>query len=342
MPEINFENIEYDKLDKQKKLAAFFITIGPEATAEILKTFDDAHAESICRDIAEMKAIDEDMKIQITEEFSDIISKSMGVTLGGSGFAQNALMNSRGEYKAANMLSRIAPVSSSSEVIAELSEMQPRQIFNLIRNEHPQTVAFIISHMKKDNATSLLSMLTQKMREDVVELIGAMDGSPVDMVGKVVNTIKKHMDSAEKQSTIHRPGGTAALAELLNGLDKDLTKSLLEKLEEKNPALSAAIRKKMFGFEDLVKLGLPDLQRIARDVDMQDLTIAMKSASPALQDAFFQSVSKRASETLREEINLLGPMKLKDVEAAQDRIIQVVRKLEEEGEISLGDDGEMV
>lgn len=341
MAEINFENIEYSKLDKQKKLAAFLITIGPEAAAEILKTFSDSEAEAICRDIAEMHAIDEELKIKITDEFSEIIGRSMGVTLGGSDFAQNALMNSRGEYKAANMLSRIAPVSSSSEVIAELSEMQPRQIFNLIRNEHPQTIAFIISHMNKDNATMLLSMLSQKLREDVVELIGSMEGAPVEMVGKVVNTIKKHMDSGEN-TTIHRPGGTAALAELLNGLEKDVTKSLLEKLEEKNPALSAAIRKKMFGFEDLVKLGIPDLQRIARDVDMQDLTIAMKSASPALQDAFFQSVSKRAAETLRDEIDMLGPMKLKDVEAAQDRIIQVVRKLEEEGEISLGDDGEMV
>ena len=341
MPEINFESVEYEKLDKFTKLAGFCIIIGKESSSKLIRQMDDTAAEEICRKISEIHALDDGIRTLLIEEFAGIIGNSMELTLGGTHYAHKMLELSRGESKANNMINKIAPVSSSNEIMDELGSMESRQIFNLLKNEHPQTIAFLLSHLNLGKASKVLKLMPSNIREEAVELVGSMEASPVEMLNKVVLALKNHINEIGS-SNVHTSGGVAIVAGLLNNMDKDTCKNLLDKIEEKNAALGAAIRKKMFGFEDLVKLSLNDLQRVAREVDMQDLIIAMKSASAALQEALFQSVSKRAAETLKEELEMLGPMKLRDVEAAQDRIIKVVRVLEEKEEITRGGDGEMV
>jgi len=178
---------------------------------------------------------------------------------------------------------------------------------------------------------------------EVVERLGTIDSTSLDLVGKIVRNLGKHFDN-KVRPTYHRSGGVRVVADLLNGLDKEMSKSLLARLEERNAQLGAAIRKKMFSFEDLSRLVAADLQRVLREVDSANLAVSMKSASDPLKEKIYNSISKRAAESLRDEISMLGPVRLKDVEVAQDAIIQVVRRLEEEGSISLdsGNDSAVV
>ena len=339
MADIAMEKIDYDTLNKVQKLALFMVVIGPEVASELLKGFEDNEIETICREISNFTIVDETTQRKVVEEFSNIISGSLGSLLGGARFAQRTLELAKGDYKAANLLSRIAPVGNSMEVIQEISDMEPRQIHNLIRGEQPQTIAFITSHLSHEKAASLISMLAPDVGEEVVERIGSMEFTSLEHVGRVVGCLKKHFDTKHKP-TMHSSGGVRSVADLLNLMDKETSKSLLVKLEERNPQLGMQIRRKMFSFEDLIRLEISDLQRVTRELEMSDLVIALKSANAALQDKIYKSVSKRAAESIKEEMEMLGPVRLKEVEAAQDRIIQVVRKLEEEGEISLENAGE--
>ncbi|MGF1483010.1 MAG: flagellar motor switch protein FliG [Opitutales bacterium] len=341
MPHINNEPVKYESLSKTQRLAVFLIVIGPQASARLLEGFDDYELEQVCGEISNIRIIDDEMAAAVIEEFSKIIGESMNAILGGNQFAQRALEMARGDYKAASILGRISPVGNTPELIAEISEMEPRQIFNLVRDEQSQTIAFLVSHLNIDKATQVVEMLAPEMREDVIERIGSMDTTSLEMVAKVVTSLKQHISTKERY-TLHHSGGLRQVADLLNNLDKDMSKTLLNKLEERNPGLGAAIRKKMFSFDDLQRLNASDLQRVTREVEMSDLVVAMKSAQAILQEAIFASVSKRAAETLKEEIEMMGPVRLKEVEAAQDRIIQTVRRLEEEEEITLDAEGDKV
>tara|TARA_B100001248_G_C27399098_1_gene468418 strand:- start:8976 stop:10007 length:1032 start_codon:yes stop_codon:yes gene_type:complete len=335
---INFEPIEYNQLSRFQKIAIFFIVIGPDMSSQLLSQFDNEEIEIICKEIANAKIVDHEIQRKVIEEFSEIIGDSMASSLGGSNFARKALELAQGDYQANTILERIEPSKDTAQIIEEIGEMAPRQIFNLMCNEQPQTIAFLVAYLTPEKATEVVSMLNPELREEVLEKMGSMEGVSVSLVQKVVQSLKAHSsteDSANKQER----GGVRFVADIMNILDKDLGKEILANLEEKNPTLGAAIRKKMFSFDDLVRLSISDMQRIAREVEMSDLVVAMKSASNALKETIFSSVSKRAAETLKDELDMLGPVKLKDVEAAQDRIIQVVRKLDEEGEITL-DPGE--
>lgn len=336
--DIRLTQIEYEKLSKSGKLALFLVVVGPEVAAELIKHFDDQEIELVCREISSFALVDQKVQERVIEDFSDIIGESLGAILGGAGFARQTLELAKGDYKATNLLSRIAPVGNSMEVIAEISEMEPRQIHNLVRGEQAQTIAFIISHLNQEKAASLISMLTTEDREEVIERIGTMETTSLEHVGRVVQQLRKHFDTKHKP-TMHQSGGVRSVADLLNLMDKESSKSLLIKLEERNPTLGAAIRRKMFSFEDLIRLDAGDLQRVSRELEMSDLVVALKTANPALQQALLGSVSKRAAEAIKDEMAMLGPVRLKDVEAAQDRIIQVVRRLEEEGEITLDQGG---
>jgi flagellar motor switch protein FliG len=177
-------------------------------------------------------------------------------------------------------------------------------------------------------------MLSPESREEVIERLGTIESTSLELVGKVVRSLGKHFD-VKARPTFHHSGGVRSVADVLNALDKDISKTLLAKIEERNATLGAAVRKKMFSFEDINRLSQQDLQRVMREVDSSNLAVAMKSASEGLRTKIYGAISKRAAESLKEEISMPGPVRLRDVEQAQDAIIQVVRRLEEEGEISL-------
>jgi flagellar motor switch protein FliG len=331
--------IDHKSLSKTQKLAAFLIIIGPECAADLIKQLPDPELENIAREMAALEIIDFDLQEKITDEFCELIGDGLSSVLGGVNYAHRTLERAKGPQMASNILQKAMPPSNSLEIVREFSQMEARQVFNLIKTEQPQTIAFILSYLDTGKVAEVVTLLPATMREEVVERLGSMEAISSEMVAKVLRNLSKHAEGGSRRHTLHKRGGVQAAAQLMNALDKEIGKALITRLEERNAPLGEAIRKKMFSFEDMAKLAARDVQRIMRDVEMADVAIAMKASKDAVRNTIYGAMSKRAADTLREEISMLGPMRLKEVEAAQDRIIAIVRTLEESGEITLGGEG---
>ena len=331
--------MDYSKFTRQQKLASFLVVIGPEAAADVLNQFEDVQIETLCREMAKITLISESMQKQVIEEFSTLVAHSAASALGGMGYAQRTLGIAKGDRRATLMLDRLGQATSSNVVATEIADMEARQIYNLIRYEQPQTIAFILSYLETDKSAEVFNMISQEQREEVLDRLGTIESTSVELASKIARNLGGRLDT-KARPPLNRSGGVRAVADILNLLDKDTSKTLLSRLEERNAKLVAAIRKKLFGFEDLNRLQPADLQRVLREVESGSLGIAMKSASEGLRQKFYGAISKRAAESLKEEVEMLGPVRLKDVEVAQDAIIQVVRRLEEENQISLDSDGD--
>lgn len=331
--------IDYSSLSRRQKLSIFLICIGPEAAAEVLKQFDDAEIEQLCREMSAFPMVPEEVQRQAVEEFTGIVATSVESAMGGLSYAQRMLEVAKGDHKATSIINRVGPTNASVNVVKDISDMEPRQIFNLIKQEQPQTIAFILSYLEPLKAAGVFNLLDGDAREEVLERLGTIESTSIDLVGKIVRSLGRHFNSANR-AAFHNSGGISAVAGLLKGLGKEGSKTQLARLEERNADLGAAVRKKLFSFEDLNRLAASDLQRILREVDSANLALAMKGASDPLRERIYGALSKRAAEGLKEEIELLGPAKRKDVETAQDAIIQTVRRLEEEGQISLDSDSQ--
>ena len=327
--------LDYTTLTRPQKLAAFLVILGSDCAPELLRQLPDPELESVVREMATLEIIDFELQERVTEEFCGLIGNGLSTVLGGLPFTQHALERARGPHVASNILQKAIPPSNSVEAVRELSQMESRQIFNLIKGEQPQTIAFILSYLDAPRVAEIVPLFTPHVREEIVERFGSMEAISSELVGKVLKSLNKHGDSHQQKQTLHRRGGPQAAAKLLNALDKDLSKTLLARIEERNGPLGEAIRRKMFGFEDIARLTPQDVQRILRDVDSSDLALAMKSVRESVRKIIYASMSKRAAESVREEIEVLGSKRVKEVEAAQDRIIQIVRGLEEAGEITL-------
>lgn len=331
--------LDYGKLTRQQKVALFLIIIGPETAAEVLRQFEDTEIELICREMSAFTVVPSEVQRLSLDELSPVVARSVGSALGGLGYAQKTLEIAKGDHKASTIVGRIGPAMGNSvDVIKEISEMECRQIYTLIKGEQPQTIAFLLSYLDSEKSAGVFALLEPELREEVVERLGTIESTSLDVVGKIVRSLGKHYDSRVRPA-FHHSGGIRAVADLMNRLDKEMSKNLLTRMEERNATLTAAVRKKLFGFEDLIRLQAADLQRILREVDSANLAVAMKSASETLRDRIYGSISKRAAEGLKEEIEMLGPVRLKDVDVAQEAIIAVVRRLEEEGQISLEAEG---
>jgi flagellar motor switch protein FliG len=326
--------LDYIRLSKAQKIAALLITIGPDAAAEVMNNFELTLLEQICREIAALPMIDAAMREELMKEFTDVITTGLDAELGGVGFAQTVLAKAKGDYTATAILSRCAS-DGPNQAGEEIRQLEGRQVVNLMKAEQPQTVAFVISCMDTPKAAEVLQMLPEALREEVVERLGAMEPTSTESIHKIASKLNSRIDRKAMQQGLHRGGGVKACANILNALDKELRKSLLGKIEERNATLGAAIRRKVFSFEDIVRITPQDLARVMREVDSADLPIALKTQKPAVVKAVLGTMSKRAEETLKEEIEILAPPRQKDVEAAQDRIIAIVRRLEEAEEITI-------
>jgi flagellar motor switch protein FliG len=325
---------DYANLTRKQKLAIFLIVIGPEAAAEVLRQFDDAEIELLCREMSTVPVVPAEVQKPALEEFAGLIGKSMGSSLGGEAYVRKTLEMAKGE-RASAIIGRVGNSSAAAaEVTDEVSTLEARQIFNLLKGEQPQTVSFFLSYLDSTKAAEVLNLIDPESRDDVVERLGTIESTSPELVGKLTRSLGKRMGQ-KARPTLHRSGGVGTVVELLNQLDKDTRKNLLTRLEERNATLAGAIRKKLFTFEDLLRLQPGDLQKVLREVDSAVLPMAMKNANAMLRERIYGGISKRAAESLKEEIEMLGAVRLKEVEAAQDNVIQTVRRLETEGQISL-------
>jgi flagellar motor switch protein FliG len=324
--------VEYSSLTKTQKLAAFFIALGPETAGRMMKDFPDADIEVICREIAQMPVLEARVQNEVLREFAHVVVNGVRSALGGVQFAQTMLCQSKDEYEASAIMNRCAITTTSAGPVEVIRQMESRQLLNIAKNEQPQTIAFIVSCLEPKKAADLVSNLPAEL--------GSMDGASEEVISKVAKNLNRHVDRRAPQPNIQRSGGVRACVEILNALKKDLRKTLIARLEERDAELGAEIRKQSFCFEDLDRLTPADLQRVLREVDSATLPLALKGVKPEVVTAVLGAMSKRAAQSVRDEIEQLGPKKLKDVEAAQESVIKIVRKLEENEEITLDAAGE--
>jgi len=334
-PESATPPLDVTKMTKVQKLAALLIILGPEAAAQVMKNLDEHELDAVSGEMAKMAMIPVEVQREILKEFTGVAVEASTAILGGVGYTQNALEKSVGLFRATNIVGRVAPSRTPVAAMQQIVDMETRQVYNLLKHEQPQTIALVMSYLGAEKSAQLLVLLRPEMREAVVERLATLAATPIEVVEKVVDVLN-HKVGTKHTRALNQTGGLKMAAELLNALDKNISKTLLIALEERNADLGVGIRQKMFTFEDLVVLEATSLQKILREIDMRDLAVSLKSASEKLKTALLACISKRAAETVTEEMSFMGPLKLKDIEAAQQRIIEVVRRLESEGEIELG------
>ncbi len=326
-------------LNKTQKLAALLVMLGTESAAVILKQFQPREIEAISREMARFNLITRDQQQEILMEFSGVAVEASTSVSAGVEVTRNTLEKALGSFKASDVLGRVTPSHTApTGAMQGIADMDPRHIFNLVRDEGVQATTFIISHLSPEKAAQVLSLLRPEQRDQVIERLATLAPTPVEVGEKVMNVLNAKLGIKQTRA-MAQTGGITSVADLLNAMDKTVSRALLTHIEERNPELSQAIRKKMFTFEDLLLLDPPYIQRIMREVDMRDLTLALKKVSEPLKRLLLSNISRRAAASVQEEMAFLGHVKMRDVEAAQFRIIDAVRKLEAEGEIEINASG---
>lgn len=323
-----------EALNKTQKLAALLVMIGPESAAEILKQFQAHEIEAISREMAHFGLITQEQQEEILREFSEVALAASTSLSAGVDVARGLLEKALGNFKASDILGRVMPNRVSVSALQTIADMDTRSIFNLIRDEQPQTMAFIISHLSPEKAAQVIGLLRPEQRGSIIERLATLAPTPVEVAEKVVNVLNAKM-GVKHARILSQTGGVTCAADILNAMDKGISRTLLGGMEEQNPELFQAIRKKMFTFEDLLVLNPQIVQRIMREIETRDLALALKKASEPLKKLLLSNISRRAAEGVLDEIAAMGPVKLRDVEAAQLRIVDALRKLEAEGEIDL-------
>lgn len=330
----NTPTLEVAKLTRIQKLAILLIMLGPESASQVLRNLEEAELEAVSAEMAKQTLVPIEVQQFILQEFTEVAILASTSLRGGVDYTQNVLEKALGMFKAANVITRVAPTRAQVPAMQAILELDPRQIFNLIKNEQPQTIALVISYLPPERASALMTLLRTEVRDEVIERLATLSATPIEVVERVVAVISQRLSSKPTRA-LNQSGGVKSAADLLNALERSVSKAILTSLDEKNPELGAAIRQKMFTFEDLAQLDTSALQKVMREVEMRDLAISLKTASEHARGALLGAISKRAAETVAEEMGFLGPLKLKDIEAAQLRIIEIVRRLESEGEIDL-------
>ena len=331
----NLASSEISRLNKIQKLAVLMVIVGADSAAQIMKYLEPAELEAVTSEMAKLGLISLELQQDILTEFSDVAVEASTCLAGGVDFARTTLEKGIGVFKASDIISRIAPARTPVAAMQIIVDMEPRQIYNLLRHEQPQTVALVLSFVPPEKAAQVFTHLPTDLRDRILERLATLAPTPIEVVEKVVEILQAKVGVRQTRA-LNQTGGVKAAANVLNAMEKTAGKSLLISIEERNPDLCAAIRHKMFTFEDLVGLEHAVLQRILREIDLRDLAVALKTASDKLRAILLGCISKRAAETVQEEITYMGPVRLRDVESAQMRVIDAVRKLETEGEIDLG------
>ncbi len=330
---------EISSLTKFQKLAALLVMLGSDSAALVLKNFEHDEVELITTEMAKLKMISQGLQRDLLQEFTDVALEAGTSIQGGLDYTRLSLEKALGIFRATDIINRVAPTRGSLVAVQGLADLEPRQIFNLLRHEQPQTVGLVLSFIPPEKAALVFALMTPEQRERVLERLATLSPTPIEVAEKVIGVLNSKL-GARQTRAMNQTGGVKAAANILNLMDKTAGKSLLLAIEERNPDLCQSIRQKMFTFEDLTSLPGPVLQRILREIDMRDLALSLKTASDKLRSALLACVSKRAAETVQEEIAFMGPVRLRDIEAAQLRVIDAVRKLEAEGDIELGNNRE--
>jgi flagellar motor switch protein FliG len=330
------------ELTNEQKAAILFIAMGPENSAILFKHLSDGEIEKITLEIANQKQVTAEQKAAVISEFYQMAMAKDYLSTGGLEYAQNILEKALGADKAMDIINRLT-TSLQIRPFDFLRKTDPAQLLNFIQNEHPQTIALIMAYLDPDQAATILSSLSAERQAEVAKRIAEMDRTSPDVLREVERVLERKLSSLVTQD-FTAAGGVKAIVEVLNRVDRGTEKSIIETLEVDNPELTEEIKRLMFVFEDIVMLDDRSLQMVLREVDTKDLSLALKATPPEVSAKVYKNMSKRAGDMLREEIEFMGPVKIRDVEEAQQKVVNVIRVLEDKGEIvvSRGKGDEMI
>ncbi len=318
-----------------RKAAILMISLGDQVSGEILRQLDDDEVQNIGREIARISSISTEQAENVLEEFHQMSVAHDYVLKGGLDYARKLLMNAFGPDQAKKILDRVMKaLGTDTANFDALQKADPQQLAKFIHNEHPQTIALVLSHLNSSQAAGLLFSLPQQIRSDVALRMANLDQISPEIISKIAGIIGQKLKALGEVSR-ESYGGVRAVAEMFNRLDSTTSKEILENIENANPILVETIRHLMFVFEDLLLIDQNGVKEILAKTDRKLLTIALKGTSDQLRNHFMQSMSQRGAEMLREDMEAQGPVKIKEVESAQQQIIAVVRQLETEGIINL-------
>jgi flagellar motor switch protein FliG len=322
-------------LSGARKAAILVLTLGEEAAGEVFKHLRDEEIEQIAQELADMGTVAAETGERVLDEFHQKVSAADYATRGGVNYAKRVLGRAFGPEKASKILERMAIQHRSTVGFVSLERADPQQLSKFILAEHPQTIALILAHLHASSAAQLVSLLPDALRSDVLMRMANLDEVSPDVISRISTLIAQRLRTLGG-SSLEQHGGVRAVAELFNQLDRNISKPALEAIEAGSPDLAVSIRNLMFVFDDLRTVEDAGLREIIQRADKKVLTIALKGASEDIRNRFFQNMSKRASGMLKEEIEVLGAIRLREVERAQQEIVAIARKLEEEGLIVTG------
>lgn len=326
-----------DRIGGLQKAAVLLIAIGPEKSAGVFKHLKDEEIEELTLEIANTRSVSPQLKEEVLNEFYEVCLAQQYITEGGIGYAKEVLENALGSDKAVEVIGKLT-ASLQVKPFEFIRKTDAAQLLNFIQDEHPQTIALILSYLSPSQAAVIVSALPPDRQADVARRIALMDRTSPDVIKEVEKVLESKLASLVNQDyTII--GGVDAVVDILNTVDRGTEKHIMETLEIEEPELADEIRKKMFVFEDILLLDDRAIQRVLRDVDNNDLALALKSANEQVQNAIFNNLSKRLGVMIKEDMEFMGPVRMKDVEEAQQKIVNIIRKLEDSAEIVISRGG---
>ena len=322
----------------RQKAAIFLVTIGSELSAEIFKYLREDEIETLTFEIARLETIDSEQKDLILGEFQELMMANQFISTGGIDYARELLEKSLGSQKAIDIINRL---TSSLQVrpFDFIRRTDPTHLLNFIQQEHPQTIALILAYLEPNKASVILQNLPHEVQSDVARRIATMDRTSPEVLREVERVLEKKLSTLSNEDYT-TAGGVESIVDILNLVDRASEKQIIEDLEDEDPELAEEIKKRMFVFEDIVLLADRDIQKVMREVDSQELAKALRSVDTEVQDKIFKNMSKRAATMLKEDMEYMGPIRLKDVEEAQQKIVSIIRHLEDTGEIVVARSGE--
>lgn len=320
-----------------QKAAVLLISLGPERSASIFKHLKEEEIETMTLEIANTRSISPATKDQVMDEFYEICLAQQYIAEGGIAYAKELLEKALGADKAKDVIGKLT-ASLQVRPFEFVRKTDASQLLNFIQDEHPQTIALILSYLSPGQASTIISSLAPDKQADVAKRIAQMDRTSPDVIKEVEKVLERKLASLVNQDyTI--VGGVDSIVEILNTVDRGTEKHIMETLEIEEPELADEIRRKMFVFEDILSLDDKSIQRVLREVDNNELAVALKGSNEEVQKVIFNNLSKRLAAMIKEDMDYMGPVRLKDVEEAQQKIVNIIRKLEDSSEIIISRGG---
>ncbi len=326
------------ELTGKQKAAILLVSLGPSISAEIFKHLDDDEIEELTLEIANMRKVENNTKDDVLNEFYQVLQAKDYINSGGIGYAKEVLEKALGSEKAESILNKLT-ATLQVRPFDSIRKTDPAQLLNFIQGEHPQTIALVLAYLDSDHASQVVSALPQEIQSDVAKRIALMDRTSPDIIKQVEDVLERKMSSLVTNEYASA-GGIQAIVDILNNVDRGTEKNILDELDEKDPELAEEIKKRMFVFEDITILNDKAVQLVLRQVETHDVALALKTASEDVEELIYRNMSQRAAEMLKEDIEYMGPVRLREVEEAQQRIVGIIRSLEDSGEIVIARGGE--